>query len=281
MNERRYFAHLAEDAIAAGRPLADELREAQKSVRFRPKRVDEAVAHAKDGDLGLAMERLRFDPLVAAVAHVRPAATVEVSRRLRDLPSPWEVITPVLFPALYLLGLLLMQLAVALTVVFKILPSLPDPDGPRVVVSLVAAILGFALLAGAIWLFVMQVRTSSTGGLTAHLLRHLRAARLFAAAAGAVRHGADPKAAIERLAGPARVNESDLAELLGTGTLDAPALETLAAWLAGEGTRRSRWLSVRLRTAGAAGLVLTGVTMVGSLYYAIGAVAGSLFGVAW
>lgn len=276
MNERRYFAHLAEAAIAAGRPLGDELRDAETRLRFRPKRVDEALAHAKDGDLGLAMERLRLDPLVAAVAHLQPSATVEVSRRLRDLPSPWEVAAPVLFPALYLLALVILQLAGALAIVFRILPSLPDPGLARVVVSIAAAILGLSLLGSAVALLTMQIRTAATGGLRSHLLRHVRAARLFTAVSSAVRHGAAPNAAIDRLAGPARVNEPEISALLGTGALDAAALDTLAQWLAGEGIRRSRQLSVRLRTAGAAALVFTGVLMVGSLYLAISSVAGSV-----
>ena len=107
----------------------------------------------------------------------------------------------------------------------------------------------------------------------------MRAARLFAAAAVVVRHGTPAPEAIARLAGPARVAEVDAAALLGGGTLDAAALDTLSAWLAGEGTRRSRRIATRMKTLGAGALVLTGVVMVGAVYRSLGTVADFLDGV--
>jgi hypothetical protein len=277
MNERRYFAHLAESAISAGRPLAAELQSACTAIRREPRRVTEAIAHANDGDIGLAMERLRLDPLVAAVAHLRPEATGETSSRLRDLPSSWEVATPVLFPAAYLLALVVLQLSVALYLVVGVLPRLPDPS-PRIVVAGVAAALGLSLLAGSAGFLLIQIRTAATGGLEAYLLRHTRAARLCTAASVVIRHGTPAPEAIARLAGAARMAEVDAAALLGEGALDAASLDTLAAWLAGEGKRRARRTSARLKMWGAGALVLSGLLMVGSLYRAIGALAGSMWG---
>lgn len=276
MNEHRYFAHLAESALAAGNPLAAELAEACRAIRHQPRRVNEAIAHAKDGDVGLAMERLRLDRIVSAVALVRPAATAETSARLRDLPSPYELVSPVLFPAVYLVGLLALQISISLFLVLSVLPRMPNPEGPRLAVGAVAAFLGLVLLAGSVFLLLMQIRTAATGGIPALLLRHVRAARLFAAAAVIVRHGTPAPEAIARLAGPARVAEVDAAALLGSGTLDAASLETLSAWLAGEGTRRSRRMAARCKTIGAGILVLTGVVMVGAVYRSIGN-AGAMF----
>ena len=266
MNERAFFRHIAEAALAEGRPLPRELAAGCRALRREPAFVGAAIAHASDGRLPRALWSLRVPHVVASAALLRPEATMAVSRRLRELPGMPDILLPLAVPLAYFAALASFQRIVLDVIVWKVAPplGLAETSFTRLGSAFAVAV----LLLGASFVLVLVGSVAGIGP-RALLFRRLRASRLFASAAALVRSGLPASTAIERLSDACRVPDRDVSWFLGGTDVGADSLDALADWLAAEEVRRANRLAAASKTLIAILLASFAVAVAATVYRGI------------
>ncbi len=272
MNARGYLQRVTELALESGRPLHDELDAAAREIPFTV-RWSLAARHAKEGTLSLALALLPVHALAAACALIEPRAAGAVGRRLRALPTTFDLAAPVLVPLAYVTALLLAQLGAVQLLSWKVVPILSIIPGtePGPPLGVVAALVVGALVV--LWsAVILSLQVRSQDGLAARLFELLRGARLLAAAAELAAHGRPPVETIPRLAGAAGLSDSAVGTLVGNAPPDGAACDELSAWLAERARLRFVRIGAVLKTAGTMTAVVIGLLMLLAVYLPISAV---------
>lgn len=257
----RYLALCAEQALVAGRPLAEELTGAVASGELG--RIPEhlAIVRARQGELQGALEALGLDRVGAKAMVLAPAAAAEVSRKLQALPDSGELQLRLKTVAAYLLlvagNVLLCGMVVstfALPTLHQVASQLPGAELLR------QGSLFLALGVGGAALLLL---------LAPFRLVNLQAARLLTAAAALVDHGLRAQEVLPALLATAPIARKQLGAHLEGGGLDAATLDAIAERLAAAAVQRMTAIVLTVRTVGTLLLLAAALGLTSSVYQAI------------
>jgi hypothetical protein len=267
VNASRFLSVVAERALAAGRPLHDELEAAAASATGTlPPAAERAVAFARAGKLGEAlgaMAPLGFDPLLADAAALRPEAVVSVSQALAALPRPAEFTRPVLVPFVYLTAVVFFEAQVAALLSAKILPAVGDVAGATFVP--LASTAGWAclvLVVAAVSALVLAPRLAAGRRL---LYGSLASARVCAAFAPLAAAGVATEEAFKLAA----THAPGLSEEFARAPKAALDWRELAHYFAERGAARAGRLALVVRTVGSLVAVVLAALILASVYLSL------------